>query len=284
MNVANGFWIPMLRICGIPVMTNVDGIEWIRGKWGTLARRTFLSGARLTKKWSSLLVFDAEAIRQWWSDEFGSSGVVIEYGALAPTGVESPSNVDLSPGRYVLYVARLVPENSVMEFLEAAKALAANGIRVVIVGSDGVQGTLDDAVRELSSKEEDVVWLGRIEDDRLLFWLWSNAGVYFHGHSVGGTNPALVQAMWCGACVVARDTVFNREVLGDAGVFVEPEPALIAKTINDVLRNSKGRLEMRSRALTRARSNYSLDRINGLYDGELRKLSGLPLQGRVDSK
>ena len=114
-------------------------------------------------------------------------------------------------------VARFVPENSVSAFFDAAAAISRRA-PVVIVGSSGYGGPLDERASQLADSNPDVQWRGHINDDQELFALWQHAGVYFHGHSVGGTNPALVQAMACGAPVLARDTVYNREVLGRRAV------------------------------------------------------------------
>src|SRR5207248_6016185 len=102
---------------------------------------------------------------------------------------------------------------------------------VVIVGSSGYGGEWDAAAQTLAAGEPSVSWLGHVSNDSLLHALWQHAGVYFHGHSVGGTNPSLVQAMAAGAPILARDTVYNREVLGSAGRFVNADPAAIAKSV-----------------------------------------------------
>ncbi|WP_427915735.1 glycosyltransferase [Rhodococcus sp. KRD162] len=153
----------------------------------------------------------------------------IPYGGDAPDPL--PVVEGLKSRDYVLIVARFVPENTVPEFLEAARELSMRW-NVVIVGSSGYGGVLDLAAKKLSEESTRVHWLGHVSDDKKLFSLWQHAGVYFHGHSVGGTNPALVQAMACGAPVVARDTVYNREVLSEVGTFVQPDPASITAAVS----------------------------------------------------
>ncbi|WP_206489599.1 glycosyltransferase [Rhodococcus sp. KRD162] len=229
MNVANGYWLPMLRSRGIPTVVNVDGIEWERAKWGANAKRVFRGGARLTARYASELVCDSHEIRRRWQRDFGREGVFIPYGGDAPDPL--PVVEGLKSRDYVLIVARFVPENTVPEFLEAARELSMRW-NVVIVGSSGYGGVLDLAAKKLSEESTRVHWLGHVSDDKKLFSLWQHAGVYFHGHSVGGTNPALVQAMACGAPVVARDTVYNREVLSEVGTFVQPDPASITAAVS----------------------------------------------------
>ncbi|MDE8585928.1 glycosyltransferase [Arthrobacter sp. NQ4] len=254
MNVANGFWLPLLKLRGIPTLVNVDGIEWERAKWGRLAKALFRAGARATARWGSRMIYDAEAIAKRWEDEFGLDGFVIPYGGDDP-GVLEPVE-GLKPRSYVLLVARFVPENSVREFIESVRLLPKN-MPVVIVGSSGHGGELDDAVEQLARDLSNVRWLGHVNDHEKLLALWQHSGVYFHGHSVGGTNPALVQAMACGAPVVARDTIYNREVLQTAGCFVEPVPSSIASAIRDVMGDTARQTEMSAASRTRAAAAYT---------------------------
>ena len=271
MNVANGFWIPLLRLRGIPVLVNVDGIEWEREKWGRAARAVFRAGAVMTARWGTVLVCDAEEIRRRWNEKWGVDGVFIPYGG-SEVG-DLPVEPGLTPGGYVLMVARFVPENTVAEFLEAA-AVVAQTHDVVVVGSSGYGGELDEAARRLADEHPRVQWLGHLSDDARLFSLWQHAGAYFHGHSVGGTNPALVQAMMCGTPVVARDTVYNREVLADTGTFVEPDPASIAAGLRAVLDDEEAARTMGDAARSRAREHYSWPAICQAYEDELRSLGG----------
>jgi glycosyltransferase involved in cell wall biosynthesis len=269
MNVANGFFLPLLRARGVPTLVNVDGIEWERAKWSPLARRVFRLGARFSGKWASTLVFDAREIERYWSENFGVEGVFIPYGGDVPP--EYPVPAGLSHRGYVLVVARFVPENSVPEFFRAASAIAQK-YPIVIVGSSGYGGDLDEAARELAETQAKISWLGHVSDDELLLGLWQHAGLYFHGHSVGGTNPALVQAMAAGAPILARDTVYNREVLGRAGEFVQADSEAIA---NAVLRLMDDRtfLDMASRTnCVRAKEHYAWEQVCRDYEQACRAL------------
>ena len=267
MNVANGFFLPALKLRGIPTLVNVDGIEWDREKWGATAKRMFLAGARATARYADELVFDAEAIGDRWRRDFAvSRGVFIPYGG------DAPGDLEVEPGlghrSYVLAVARFVPENTIEEFLEAASRLARD-TKVVLVGSSGYGGELDERAKALAEKQPNFLWLGHLRDDRRLNSLWQHAGAYFHGHSVGGTNPALVQAMACGAPTVARDTVYNREVLGAAAEFVDPEPAAIESGIRRVLTDPVRQSELSLTASARAAEAYSWQGVNTAYERAL---------------
>jgi glycosyltransferase involved in cell wall biosynthesis len=266
-NVANGFWLPLLRARQVPTVVNVDGIEWRRAKWNRLAKTVFRLGARASAKWATRLVCDSSAIADFWAAELGRGGEVIAYGADSPE-TDLPVEPGLAHRAYALVVARFVPENSIPEFFEAAPAIARQH-DVVIVGSGA--GELDAQAAALADANPRIRWLGHIADDRRLFSLWQHAGAYFHGHSVGGTNPALVQAMACGAPTVARDTVFTREVLADAGRFTSPEPTAIAQAVTALLSDPDAQDQLSARAVRRAHEAYSWARINSQYDQLLRQ-------------
>lgn len=263
MNVANGFWLPLLRLRGIPSVVNVDGIEWERAKWGGLAKFVFKVGARLTAKFGTVLVSDSEEIRRRWQVEFGRDSVFIPYGGEFPPPL--PVIEGLKSGGYALMVARFVPENTVQEFLIACEDIAKD-YPVIIVGSSGYGGELDSAAADLVSKHENVTWLGHVNDDTKLMSLWQHAGAYFHGHSVGGTNPALVQAMACGAPVVARRTPYNVEVLGRSQHMVEPEPAAVALGLRRMLADSNERGAAKTHNRSRAWTNYNWTAVCEAYE------------------
>ncbi|WP_216093110.1 glycosyltransferase [Curtobacterium sp. UCD-KPL2560] len=268
MNVANGFFLPILRTRGIPSAVNVDGIEWIRAKWGRLAKSIFRTGAKLTAKYAATLIFDARAIEKFWQNTFGAKGVFIPYGGQELE--ELPIEPGLIHREYILYVARFVPENSTKEFFEAARRLAEKH-KVVIVGSDGFDGELDREAERLN-EIDNITWLGHVRNDQRLHSLWQHCGAYFHGHSVGGTNPALVQAMFSGAPIVARDTVYNREVLTSTATFTEAQPAAISAAIESTMRNKASMEQQAATNLARGKQAYDWDRICSQYENVLIEL------------
>jgi glycosyltransferase involved in cell wall biosynthesis len=275
MNVANGFFLPLLRIRGIATLMNVDGIEWERKKWGRLAKRVFHRGASYSARWADQLVFDSEAIGDRWRTDFERSGVFIPYGGDVPSS-DLPLESGLSHRGYILYVARFVPENSVDEFFDAVETLALRW-PVVIVGSSGYGGPIDLRAASLARRHASVRWLGQVRDDARLLSLWQHAGLYFHGHSVGGTNPALVQAMAAGAPVLARDTPYNREVVGLAGEFCGASASSIVEAASRLMtsRSEGERLSTMSRE--RVETSYRWEMVCSRYEQALRSLLGSPV-------
>jgi len=213
LNVANGFYLPWLRAARVPTVVNTDGVEWERGKWGTTAQRVFYQGAALTAHYGDVLVADSEAIGRIWKQLFDVESVFIPYGApvVEHAGTERIHAMGLGERSYALVVARLIPENNVDLVLDALDRMP-DRCKAVIVGSANYRSPLERRLRELDDHGT-VRWLGHVADQQLLVELWANCAVYVHGHSVGGTNPGLLQALGAGAPTLALDTVFNREVL-----------------------------------------------------------------------
>jgi glycosyltransferase involved in cell wall biosynthesis len=235
MNVATGFALPTLRARSVPVVMNVDGIEWERAKWGKGARTAFRAGAWISAQLATVLVADSREIARIWEERFGVRPEFIPYGAPVVRGLGSDAikGLGLAPGGYALAVARLAPENNIELFLDAMEGQDWRS-PVVIVGSANYSNPVEARLRDLQRKGR-LLWLGHVSDQRLLSQLWANAGAYFHGHSVGGTNPALLQALGLGAPVVAVDTIFNREVLGNEGLLVDPVPGAVGAAIASLL-------------------------------------------------
>jgi glycosyltransferase involved in cell wall biosynthesis len=215
-NIANGFWLPLLRAARVPTLVNTDGLEWLRGKWSPTAKRVFRAGAKMTAQHADRLVADSEEIARIWELEFGRPSTFIPYGAplVDAPGADRLAEVGLDAAPYVLSVARLVPENNIDLLLDSAPGLRERGLRTVVVGTGVGKTPLEDRIGAMAAAEE-VTWLGHVHDQELLTQLWANCTAYVHGHSVGGTNPSLLQALGTGAPVVALDTPFNLEVLAD---------------------------------------------------------------------
>lgn len=235
LNIANGFFLPLLRARQIPTVVNTDGIEWERGKWGRAARRVFYQGARLTARFADVLVADSRAIAKIWERSFGVSSSYIPYGAPVVDNSDSAriQALELSPQGYMLVVARLIPENNVEMVLDALDAMR-NRCPAVIVGSANFDSSLEVRLKDLD-RQGHARWLGHVSDQELLTQLWANCGAYVHGHSVGGTNPGLLQALGAGAPTLALDTEFNREVIEVDEQLFAHSPKDLAARVEDLL-------------------------------------------------
>ncbi len=241
LNIANGFYLPMLRARGIPVAINTDGIEWERGKWGPVARRAFYQGARFTARYADTLVADSRAIAKTWQRLFGVESRFIPYGAPVIDASEAArvTAMGLKARSYVLVVARLIPENNVELVLDALDQLSGQ-VPTVVAGSATCHNGIEARLRDLDHSGR-VRWLGHVSDQELLTQLWANCGAYVHGHSVGGTNPSLLQALGAGAPTLALDTEYNREVIGRHEQLFGPSPRDLAKRLDELLASSEMR-------------------------------------------
>jgi glycosyltransferase involved in cell wall biosynthesis len=273
-NIANGFWLPFLRLARTPTAVNTDGIEWERGKWNRTAQSIFRRGAQLCAQHASELICDSHGIGDIWSDLFGRESTFIPYGApvLTDVGNDRLASVGLTDRPYLLSVARLVPENSVDITLDAIELLEDRDLATVIVGSSVGPSQIADRLGRLAD-ENRVVWLGHVADQELLNQLWANCTVYVHGHSVGGTNPSLLQAMGAGAPTLALDTRFNREVIDHDEQLFRADPADLAAKIDWLLGSTSARTQIADRQRLRIAADYSWDQVCASYRSVLEGLA-----------
>lgn len=255
------------RIFGTKVWLNVDGIEWARAKWGKLAKGYFKVMEYFSVRIPDRVIADAAGIRDHLVRRHGerTNCDVIAYGA---TVVQDSPNEDLlmewglEPRGYHLVVCRLEPENHVLEIIEGYRQSSTQH-PLVILGNHHADTSYVQMIRGLASNR--VRFIGTVFDKQRLEALRFHSLTYLHGHSVGGTNPSLLEAMGCGNIVIAHDNAFNKEVLGAFGrYFLAPSdiPALISEVeampVNE-------QFELRSHARERVSSTYSWDLIASQY-------------------
>lgn len=215
-NAANAPYLPLIRAAGIPVATHVDGLEWKRAKWGATGKRYYRSVEAMAVRWSDALIADAVGIQNYYREKFDADTVYLAYGAPILDDGQSHrlAELGLQARGYHLVVARFEPENHVHMIVEGyvrSKAVKP----LVVVGSAPYSGDYTHRIHGLG--DERVRFVGGIWDQELLDQLYANSLVYWHGHSVGGTNPSLLRAIGSGAATNAFDVDFNREVLSTSG-------------------------------------------------------------------
>ncbi len=264
-NVGMGHHAALCRIMGEKVVMNVNGLDWKRAKWGPFARFYFRSAARSAIRFCNRLVTDAEAMRKFYVDEFAKETSMIAYGAY----VESSENPDVvrqfgvEPNDYYLIASRLIPENHadliVLGFLESATSK-----KLVIAGGANYDSPFHRRLREIATDR--VIFTGHINDQSVIKELHCNSFAYVHGHSVGGTNPSLLKAMGYGNCILALDTVFNREVLADSGLFFPKDQHALAELIHRVEGDPSLVAQLRSRGPVRIRAEYTWEKISDQYN------------------
>jgi glycosyltransferase involved in cell wall biosynthesis len=265
-NAANAPFLPIVRRRRTRVAVHLDGLESRRGKWGKVGRKYYRACEALSVRWGDALIADAEAIAQYYADEFGATTEVIAYGAPAidELGMEGLDEFGVDPGRYHLVVARFEPENHVDIIVRGFRRSEASWPLLVVGGAPYADGYISD-VHDAAGGDERIRFLGPVWDQALLDRLYHHAGTYIHGHSVGGTNPSLLRAMGAGTAVLANDVVFAREVLGDTGRYFRDEASL-ADLLVTVEADGAALAERGSAARRRVTERYRWDDVALQYE------------------
>ncbi|MFN2441738.1 MAG: glycosyltransferase [Thermoanaerobaculia bacterium] len=273
-NAANAFVIPILRAARLPVATNVDGVERKRKKWNLLGKLVYLGGEAMSADFSTRTIADAGVIADYYRRELGADPVTIAYGADFPEEEDSEilASLGIEAKRYVLYVSRFEPENHPLEVVEAFGRVKGEW-PLVMVGSAPYSSQL---IRDVHAAADDrVLFPGAVygNDYRTL---QRNAGIYVQATEVGGTHPALIEAMGSNGAVLALDTPENREVGGEAVRYFrfEGERALERLLGEAISSEERGEGMDRERARSRVAERYRWDVVVDRYEALFREMAG----------
>ncbi len=264
-NAANAPFVRILQLAGIPVALNVDGLERKRRKWGAAGRSYYRLCERLAARLPNVLVTDAEVIRRYYRRAYGASSQMIVYGGdlEAPEGISTLDRLGVEPGNYLLYVSRFEPENNPDRVVEAYARVSGTRPLVMVGGAPYAPG-LTRRVAELA--DDRVLLPGAIYGEgyrQLLF----HCLAYVHATEVGGTHPALVEAMGAGRPVLYYDTPENREVAGDAGLrFRFDGNDALEIVLSRVLENGEHLAEMSRRSRRRVDESYLWSNVADAYE------------------
>jgi glycosyltransferase involved in cell wall biosynthesis len=241
---------------------NVDGLEWRRGKWGMAGRSWYRVGEWLSVRLASVLVTDAEEVRTYYHVRHDTDSVMVPYGAdLVPRGKPLPPELGVEPDGYALYVARWERENN-PDLVARAHARSGTSSGLVMLGHAAYDAELEREVRAAAAPT--AVLPGSVYGADYVA-LQSNARCYIHATEVGGTHPALIEAMGAANLCLVLDTPENREVAGpDAWYFADE--AELATLLAHVDRLDLDRLEeLRTAIAERAAERYSWSRVGATY-------------------
>lgn len=265
-NAANSPALVFPRLLGQKTALNPDGLEWKRGKWGLTTRKYYRFSEWLSSKLANRVVADSHAIQAYYRSNYGIDSSFIPYGAYEGRSLnpEMLREHGLEPNEYFLQITRFEPENNPLLTIQAYKQLATDK-KLVLVGGNPYES---DYSRRIKAEADcdGIVLTGFIYDRDMLTELWCNCYAYVHGNEVGGTNPALLQAMANGCLVVSLDVAFNREVLGDGGVYFTREPASLADKLGWAIENASDLADYRARAVGRIKERYCWDIVAGQYE------------------
>jgi glycosyltransferase involved in cell wall biosynthesis len=270
-NAANAVftWIP--RVLGMPVALNVDGLERNRKKWNSLAKAWYRISERLATWMPNVVVTDAQSIATYYREKYGRSSEMIPYGAEVGV-VETSAALDrlrLEHRRYFLYVSRMEPENNALLVREAFEHLRTP-MKLALIGDAPYAAEYIGRVR--ATNDPRIVIPGAIYGQGYQE-LGSHCFAYIHATEVGGTHPALIEAMGRGALTLYLDTAENAEVAGGAGLPFQRDTLI--QVLQRALDMPEAEREAyRAQARERVRTRYSWDAVTDAYEKLLTRLAG----------
>jgi glycosyltransferase involved in cell wall biosynthesis len=202
-NTGNAFLLPLLRLFGFRVVISVDGIEWLRHKWGPIQKMAHKLGARLAVRFADKVVADNKSVAEFYADHFGCSSATIAYGAQpikrSNDADEILAEFGLQAGRYCIFIGRIVPEKGVQQLIDAFERLQTK-LSLVIVGNDAPTAYRSD----VWSRQSDKVRLVGYQYGHACEQLLVNAKMYVSASMLEGTSPALLSAMSAGVCCLVN--------------------------------------------------------------------------------
>lgn len=232
------------------VITNMDGLEWKRTKFSPKVQRFLMYSEKLAVTHSQFLVADSLAIKNYLEKKYNAASHFIAYGAELFTNFDERVLIPykVKPFSYNMLIARMEPENNIEMILEGVK-LSSSKQPFFVVGNQ--TNKFGAYLVEKFKQDDHIIFTGPIYDTTIINNLRHFCSLYFHGHSVGGTNPSLLEAMGCEALIAAHDNEFNKSVLGsDAFYFSIPHEisALLEKPSRDersavFIRNNYAKIE-----------------------------------------
>lgn len=263
-NAANAIPASVLNFFRLPYAIHVDGLEWKRSKWGPVGRNFYLASERIAVRTSQSLIADAKGIADYYESKFNQSTVNIAYGTPNESAYgEYSTEFGVVSREYFLVVARLEPENNVQLIVDAYSR-SPRKYPLIVVGAAPYGAQHTKVLHESASPS--VSFVGGVYDQDKLTWLYENALVYLHGHSVGGTNPSLLRAGVTGSGILAFDTEFNREVLEDGAGYFRDIQALDRHLVE--IENSSSPLNVLrgSDKVSNLRQRYNWEAVASAYE------------------
>lgn len=258
----------MPRLRRIPNVINMDGMEWTRKRWGVLKQGILLANERIAGWIGDVLIADHPVIATYLRRHFGRRRVTtITYGAHEVTGASTApvAELGLTPGQYAIMVCRPIPENSVLEIV-TAWSRHRRGMPLVVVGPYDRSDPYHAEVMDAASDE--VLFPGAIFEPERMQALRFHATAYLHGHTVGGTNPSLVEAMAAGNAVIAHDNQYNTWVAGPENAYFSDADDL-TPLLDSIIGDEQRRERMGAASRQRFREEFTWEKIGSEYEAAL---------------
>ncbi|HUS16630.1 MAG TPA: glycosyltransferase [Chloroflexia bacterium] len=274
------------RLAGRKTILHVDGLDWKRDKWPGPAKRYIRAAEWLGTHLPHAVITDSRVVQQYYRDTFDAHAEYIAYGAdVEPLDAGATlAQFGLREQDYLLFVGRLVPENRIHTLIEAYRGLNTDK-KCVIVGHAPYA---EKYIAELKAMAGPNVVFTGYQFGAAYRELSSHAYLFVEPSTVGGTHPALVEAMGFGNCVVAHDTPENRETIGDAGFgYNGHAPAASLQALLQRLVDGPHEVgAARARARDRAQRYFSWEQVTDAYETLFRRMLdvGVPAPRAVDPR
>ncbi|MEM9972683.1 MAG: DUF1972 domain-containing protein [Pseudomonadota bacterium] len=262
------------RLSGRRTVMNMDGIEWMRSKWGPLPKAWFFLNELIGANVANAIIADHPEMERHFRFRCLKSPRVIAYGGDVIERAD-PSLIEplgLTPDKYLISIARIEPENSILELVQSANAMP-EGFKMVVLGNLDDTNSYHQRLRAAASDQ--VIFPGGIYDPTTVSALRFFARAYLHGHQVGGTNPSLVEALGAGNAVIAHDNPFNRWTAGDGQLFFSDQGGIrsaIDRFCSDDALTALARNAARARHARAFRWDDVLSAYEGLLAEEYQKI------------
>lgn len=267
LGTAIGYLLPFSKLfSSVKIIANLDGLDNKRAKFSTFPRLIISGGRKLTSKYADICVSDNQGIKENVLDLYNRDSELIEYGGDNATVIQHDeklkSKYGLTPDEYIFKVARIEPENNIEIILEAFSKIPSENL--IIVGN----WDKSDFGKNMRKKYEDytnIKMLDPIYEPEEINLLRSNCKLYIHGHSAGGTNPSLVEAMNLGLPIIAYDVVYNRETTENKARYFNSVETLTNQII-DLCKYNNNRLAIAKSMSEIGKKRYTWKRIANLYE------------------
>lgn len=220
LGVSGAFFFPIIKIfTNRKIIVNIDGIEWKRNKWSKMAKLFLKASEKIAVKYADTVICDNQAVLDYVECEHKIKGKLIAYGGdhahKIPLTKELINQYSFLSKKYAFKVARIEPENNIHLILEAFQKIDLN---IVIIGNWN-NSEYGEKLKQKYQDNKRVHLLNPIYDLSILDQFRGNCSIYVHGHSAGGTNPSLVEAMNLGLPIVTYDVNFNRETTKNKALY-----------------------------------------------------------------
>jgi glycosyltransferase involved in cell wall biosynthesis len=261
-NVASSPFAWMPRVVGKPTALNVDGLDRKRRKWNFIGQGFLHFCELLSPLTPTRLVTDARAVQEYYRLRYRKESAMIAYGAEPPVTSNRLGQFGLTNRRYILYVARLEPENNPELVIQAYREVDTDW-PLVVVGGNTYKPSY---VRELQALADDRVrFTGPVYGDT--YWsLQQNAGLFVFAGEIGGVHPALVEAMAAGNAILYLDTPANRETVCGSGIAFQPTAVDLSVKMARLVTSPGEVSRLRSQASETARNTYSWEKVTDQYE------------------